>query len=79
MIEAIPQNYGTKYTQFFSALGDLAKWSDEQRAAYHKAHIAPKIISDFIYSRFLPDVKIHLEEKNPYIKWCTRKHKHICF
>lgn len=79
LIESIPQNYGPKYSQFFSELGRLAKWTDEEIKRFAKPQIAPKFINKYIYARFPPDVVNHILENNPYIKWWVRQHKHYLF
>jgi len=79
LIESIPQNYGPKYSQFFSEIGKLAKWTDEEIKRFAKPQIAPKFINKYIYGRFPPDVVSHLLERNPYIKWWVRQHKHYLF
>ena len=79
LIERLPQNYGPKYGQFFSELARLAKWSDEEKKRFAKPQIAPKIINNYIYARFPPEVVAHILERNPYIKWWVRQHKHYLF
>ncbi|WP_312339506.1 P63C domain-containing protein [Sphingobacterium sp.] len=79
LIESFPQKHGAKYSQFFDALAELAKWTDEQKKSFHKPQVAPRIINNYIYSRFPPEVLSHILEKNPYVKWCLREHKHYLF
>ncbi|WP_400263103.1 P63C domain-containing protein [Sphingobacterium sp. SG20118] len=79
LIESFPQAYGSKFSQFFEELASLAKWTDEQKKSFHKPQIAPKIINNYIYSRFPHEVISHMLEKNPYVKWCLRQHKHYLF
>lgn len=77
--EDFPQTHEPKFRNFFPALGKIAGWTEEQLKAYHKPHIAPKIIRGSIYDRFPKDVMQHIHSKNPYIKWITREHKHYLF
>jgi hypothetical protein len=77
--EEFPQPHGPKFKAFFPALGKIDNWTEEQMKSYHKPHIAPKLIRECIYQRFPSDVRLHLELKNPYIKWCLRKFKHYLF
>lgn len=79
LIEGKPQNYGSKFSQFFEVLANLAKWTDEQKKAFRKPQVAPRIINNYIYSRFPHEVVSHILEKNPYVKWCLREHKHYLF
>lgn len=79
LIESIPQNYGTKFSAFFEELARLADWTEEEKKAFHKPHIAPNLINRCIYSRFPETVTQHLSEMNPYVRWCVRKYKHYMF
>lgn len=79
IIEDLPQLHEPKFKLFFPVLGKLANWTEEELKAYHKPPLAAKIINEVIYGRFPKDVLLHIHSKNPYIKWCTRTHKHYLF
>jgi len=79
LLESVPQNYGSKFGAFFDELARLANWTEEERKSFHKPQIAPNLINRCVYSRFPPEVITHLLEKNPYVKWCLREHKHYLF
>lgn len=78
-LSAVPQNYEPKFGEFFPALGKLVGWSEEELKAYHKPHIAAVTINEVIYDRFPREVRLHIDIKNPYVRWCTRQHKNYMF
>jgi hypothetical protein len=77
--EDLPQDHEPKFRQFFPALGKIAGWTEEELKSYHKPVLAAKTINEVVYDRFPKDVMAHIQAKNPYIKWCTRVHKHYLF
>jgi len=78
LLSEFPINYDPKFSEFFQVLGQLVGWSDEMKY-YRKPPIAAKTIIEVIYSRFSGDVLLHIDNKNPYIGWCIRRHKNYRF
>lgn len=64
-VEDLPQDYSPKFGLFFSALGKLAGWTDEEMSYYRKPHLGPKTINEIIYSRFPKKTMEHIYNKNP--------------
>ncbi|MFA5409488.1 MAG: P63C domain-containing protein [Bacilli bacterium] len=79
IFEDIPQVYEPKFSRFFDEFGKMMGWSEEKLKVYHKPHIVPQTINEVVYSRFPKEVVLHIQTKNPYIKWCTRAHKNYLF
>lgn len=79
ILSDFPVNYEPKFSEFFSALGKLLGWTEEESANYHKPPMAAKTINEVIYARFTPDVIQHIHQKNPYIRYCIRRYKHYRF
>lgn len=67
-----------KFSEFLRSFAVLDNWDEKTKKAYRKPIIVPKIIND-IYSRFPPEAKKHIQEKNPYFKWFLRKYKNYYF
>ena len=79
ILSELPQEYEPKFVEFFASLGKLLGWTEDVLREYHKPAIAAKTINETIYDRFPENVRIHIQSKNPYVKWCVRKHKNYVF
>jgi hypothetical protein len=74
-----PQNHEPKFREFFSSFGKLMGWTEEEMKSFHKPHIVATTINEIIYDRFTKEVRQHIQEKNPYIRYCTRKYLKYMF
>lgn len=79
IISELPVNHDPKFTGFFTSLARIANWTEEELRSYQKPAIAAKIINETIYSRFGKDIFQFIQEKNPYVSFCIRRHKHYKF
>jgi len=79
IITELPVNHDPKFVGFFTSLARIAQWTEEELRSYQKPAIAAKIINETIYSRFGKDIVDYIQEKNPYVSYCIRRHKHYKF
>lgn len=79
IISQSPVDHEPKFTGFFINLGRIAQWTPEQIRTYRKPILGAKTINQTVYSRFGKDIFQYIQEKNPYVNYCTRRYKHYKF
>jgi len=69
------KNHEPKFSLFLTRLGNLCKWTEEEKSRYSKPRIAAVTINEVIYMRFPDGLLKHIQFYNKFVGFFVRRTK----